>query len=108
MNAAERRFTAFVRGRIPLAQVRARADADVPVEPGIGVAVQGNTTFAPRARDDRRLDEIALNAVIVGRLVMLVEQAERHEHQAGAHAVARRQRVLDIQLLDFRLALIVG
>ena len=46
-------------------------------EPGLGGAVKAEAALAPGARDDQRLDEVALHAVEVGRLVMLVEEPER-------------------------------
>ena len=106
MDAAERRTAAFVGRRIPIAEIRAGGDTEIPDEARLGAAVAGNAAFAPRRGNDRLFDKIALNAVVLRRLVMLVEKSQRNEHQTGAHAVVVAQRVFDIELLDFRLALI--
>ena len=39
---------------------------------------------------------------------MLVEQAERHQEQAGLDRGPRRKLVVDVELLDLELALVVG
>src|SRR6185369_8834728 len=101
MDAAERRFASFVRSRVPLAEVGPGANAGAPAESGIGSAIHCDATLAPCRRNDRGLDEVTLDAVVVGGFMMLVEQTQRNQHQARAHAVICRQRMLDKELLDF-------
>src|SRR5262249_27496705 len=84
MDRAERRDAAFGIGGIPVAKVLARREADVPAEARFGRAEQREAAFAPRRRNDRGLDEIALDAIVVRRLVVLVEEAERNQRQARA------------------------
>src|SRR6185369_2218216 len=64
--------------------------------------------FAPRARDDRGLDEVALDAVERGRLVVLVEQSRGDEEQARAQRPLASQLALDERLFDLDLAGIAG
>ena len=58
----------------------------------------------PGGRDDDRVDERALDAVVDGRLVALVDDADRHQHHARAHVEAAREQEVDVGLLELQLA----
>src|SRR4029434_10266011 len=73
VDAAERTCLAFIARRIPFGEVEARSDAHVPRQAGVGDTGESQSAFAPRGRDDRRLDEIAGDAEILRRLVRGVE-----------------------------------
>jgi hypothetical protein len=79
-GGVEREF----RREIPLRKIEAGGEPDIPAEPERRVAVQIEAALPPRARNDQGLDEIALNSVEIGRLMMFVQETERHEEQAGA------------------------
>src|SRR5437588_21898 len=74
----------------------------------ISITMEAQPTFAPRAGDDERLDEVTLHAVEVGGLVMLVDEAERQQEQPGARSGALCQLAIDIELLNFKLARVRG
>src|SRR5690349_12117754 len=97
-----------LRLEVPLRQVEPGGQAGIPAETGRGVAVQVEAALAPGAGDDEGLDEVALYAVEVGRLVVLVEEAERHEEQPGAHRDRIVQPTVDVELLDLELAAVGG
>src|SRR4051812_34498332 len=98
MDAAERRCATLVRCRVPFGEIESRRDADVPIEAGVGVAEQRDSTFAPRRGNDRRLDRIAKNTVIGGRLVAFVQKPQRDQYEARARAEMIGQFVLDVEL----------
>jgi len=66
--------------------------------------MEAQTAFAPGAWDDERLDEVTLHAVEVGRLVMLIDEAKRHQEQAGPQGAATPDLAIDIKLLDLEFA----
>ena len=55
-----------------------------------------------------KLDEVALHAVEIGGLVVLVDEAEGHEEQAGAHRHRIIEAAIDVELLHFELTDITG
>src|SRR5579864_8640912 len=71
---------------LPLRQVEAGCEADVPGERHRSIAVEAQAALAPGARDDQSLDEVALHAVEVGWLVMLIDESEGHQEQTAARA----------------------
>ena len=95
-------------GEAPLREVEAGREPHVPAEARRGLTVEVEATLAPGARDDERLDEIALHAVEVGGLVVLVDEAERHEEQASPHRHGVIETTIDVELLHFELADIAG
>ena len=101
VDRTERRLLAFARSRVPLVQVEGGGDAALQRQAVVEVADELHAAFAPSARDDCGLDEVALDAVIRGRFVVFVEQADRHQEQAGPHRPGRRELAFDIGLLDF-------
>ena len=58
----------------------------------------------PRRRDDHRVDERPLDAVVDRRLVPLVDDADRHQQHAGADVERARQQEVDVGLLELELA----
>src|SRR5882672_4704683 len=68
---------------LPAAKIEAGGHAGVPVQADLGIAVHSETPLPPRAGYDQGLDEVALHAVVVGRLMVLIEQSERHQEQSG-------------------------
>ncbi len=58
----------------------------------------------PRRRDDDRVDERPLDAVVDRRLVALVDDADRHQQHAGPDVERARQQEVDIGLLELQLA----
>src|SRR5580658_3752746 len=70
--------------------------------------MKADATFAPGAGNDQSLDEVALHAVESGGLVMLVEQSEWHQKQAGLDTRPVIGLMIDIKLLHFKLALVDG
>src|SRR6516225_3224734 len=90
-------------GEVPPGEVEAGGEPDVPAETGGGVAVQIETALAPGARDDERLDEVALHAVEIGGLVVLVDEAEGHEEQPGPYRRGVIEPAIHVELLHFEL-----
>src|SRR5262249_1897953 len=108
VDAAERRIPTFLRRRIPVREIEARRDADIPLEPVPHVTVDGEPAFAPGRRGDRRLDEVAERAIVLRRLVVLVQEADRNEEEAGAATDAVGKLALSVELLDLDFALVRG
>ena len=101
-------IAAFVRARVPLAEVGRGRHGEVPVEAVRSVAVDAEADFAPRARHDLGVDVGPVDAVVRRRLVVLVDEADRHQEQAGAATQARLELAFEPELLDFRFATVVG
>ena len=55
-------------------------------------------------RNDHRVDERPLDAVVDRRLVALVDDADRHQHHAGAHVEPPREQEIDVRLFELELA----
>ena len=103
MRRAQRAFPPLGRCRVPLGEVEAGRQPDVPAQAGRRAARQPQADFAPSGRDDRGVDVVARHAVIRRWLVVLVQQAEGHQEQAGLATDAGREFALDVQLLDPRV-----
>ncbi len=93
---------------VPLRQVLAGGQADVPADADIGIAVEVEAALAPGAGDDQGFYKISLHAVEIGRLVVLVEQAEGHQEQAAAHGGPVGELVIDVELLHLEFADVAG
>ena len=98
----------FGRCRVPLRKIEARAEARVPRKARVEVSVQEQSALAPRGRDDRGLDEVARDAVVLRGLVVLVQQSHRDEEEARLRREVLVELVLDVRLLDLGLARIGG
>src|SRR4029077_636683 len=92
---------------LPAAKVEARGHAGVPVQADLGIAVHSESALPPRAGYDQGLDEVALHTVIVGGLMVLIEQSEWHQEQSGLDRGPWGELVIDVELLDLELAYIV-
>ena len=66
--------------------------------------MQIQSALTPSARNDQRLDKVALHAVEIGRLVVLVQEAERHQEKARAQPHILIELAIDVELLDLELA----
>src|SRR5262249_35267888 len=64
-----------LREELPFTQIDSCRHAGAPRDTEIGIAMEAQSTFAPRTWDDKRLDEVALNTIEVRRFVMLVDEA---------------------------------
>ena len=92
----------FFRGELPRVQRRHHIR---PVSPSFAeLAEHTGADLEPCGRHDDRIDKRPLHAVVGGRLVPLVDDADRHEQHAGAHVEAARQQEVDICLLQLELA----
>ena len=95
--------------RTPSSAVNSRAfNGDITYaryrHPRAELAEHTGADLEPRSRDDDRIDERPFDAVVGGRLVPLVDDADRHEQHAGAHVEAARQQEVEICLLQLELA----
>ena len=108
VDAGQRRFRAFARARIPFSQVKTGGNAGIPADAILMRTGETKTGLAPGTRDNRGFDKIAVYAKIRGRLVIGIEQADRHQEQTALDAQAIAQFMLDIQLLDCGFALVTG
>src|SRR5207302_10500943 len=70
------------------------------VRPAAGLAEDAGAELAPRRGDDDRLRQGATRGEVRRRLVHLVDQADRHEHEAGAHVRLRTEQIVEIGELD--------
>ena len=76
-----------------------------PVPPSAAeLAVHSRADVEPRRRHDDRIDERPLDAVVGGRLVPLVDDADRHEQHARAHVEAAGQQEVHVRLLELELS----
>lgn len=108
MDRAEWRFERFGIGSVPLREVESRRDASVPAQAEVRVAGEANADLSPGGRDDRGLDEIALDAKVVGRLVRFVQVAQRDQIKTRLDRQAIIDLMLDVRLFDRDFALIVS
>mmetsp|Transcript_15771 Transcript_15771/g.43666 ORF Transcript_15771/g.43666 Transcript_15771/m.43666 type:complete len:319 (+) Transcript_15771:950-1906(+) len=106
MDGGQRRLAAILGLAIPFAEVEAGADAGGPGDAAVVLAEQLHAALAPGRRNDGRLDEVSLHAVVGRGLVVGVEQADRHQEETGAQAIGVVEAVLDVELLDLDLALV--
>ena len=87
-----------------LARVQRRRDVRAIAPAASDFPVHAGADFEPGRRDDDRVDERPLDAVVDRRLVPLVDDADGHQHHAGAHVEAARQQEVDVGLLELQLA----
>src|SRR5262249_22494433 len=92
---------------VELARVEARRDADVVAEPLGEDAVHPYAELTPGRGDDASLDLVAHHAVVVRRLVRLIENADGNEKKAAFEIDAVALLVVDPGLLDLGFALVV-
>src|SRR5262249_18064360 len=95
-------------GIVELARVEIRGDAHVVAEALCKDAVHPYAEFAPGRGNDAGLDLVAHHAEVGGRLVRLVEDADRHEEQAALEIDAIALPGADPGLLDLGLARVLG
>ncbi len=95
-------------GVVQLGHVEAGGQAYVVVDAELGRAVEADAALAPGGGDDAGLHLVAYRAVIDRRLVVAVDEAERHQEQAGADIGGVRDLIVQIGLLDLGLALVAG
>src|SRR6185437_6957194 len=69
---------------------------------------QAQSAFAPGAGNDQGLDEVALYAVEIRRLMVLVEQSERHQEQPRAQAETVAELPVEVELLDLEFTRVIG
>ena len=66
--------------------------------------MNARTGLEPRGGDDDRVHEGPLDAVVDGRLVAFVDDADGHEHHAGPDVEAARDQEVEIGLFELHLA----
>ena len=94
---AETRFVYF-------AGIKTGGETDIVVEAAGEPAVHPNPAFAPGGRDDACLDVVAKHAIESRRLVILVQESQRNQHQTGFKIERVVESIVDPSLLHLDLA----